>query len=198
VIGVIALGAAHKLMSDEKRQHILSAALGVFFKYGYKRVSMNEIAEAAGISRPGLYLHFSSKEEVFRAAILQFADGLIEEIKKGLPSQKTIEDKVLYAFEIWAVRRFDLTLKSPEAKEISESSYEFARETLDKSYEKLESVLASILKGQVKSSRNKKALSSEKMAHIFTSAVRGFKLVAKSATELRKLIQDLLGIILAA
>jgi TetR/AcrR family transcriptional regulator, regulator of autoinduction and epiphytic fitness len=70
----------NKPVSDEKRQHILSAALGVFFKYGYKRVSMNEIAEAAGISRPGLHLYFSSKEEVFRAAILHLADGLIAEV----------------------------------------------------------------------------------------------------------------------
>jgi AcrR family transcriptional regulator len=188
----------NKLVSDEKRRQILAAALAVFFNYGYKRVSMNEIAEAAGISRPGLYLHFSSKEEVFRAAILQFADGLIEEIANGLHSRKTIEGKLRYAFEVWTVQRFDLTLNSPEAKEISDSSYEFAREALDQSYEKLESVLASILKGHMKSTGNKKALSAEKMAHILTSAVRGFKLVAKSATELRKLIQDLLGIILAA
>ena len=187
----------NKLVSDEKRQPILAAALEVFFKYGYKRVSMNEIAEAAGISRPGLYLHFSSKEEVFRAAILQFADGLIEEIANGLHSRKTIEGKLRYAFEVWTVQRFDLTLNSPEAREISDSSYEFAREALDQSYEKLESVLASILKGHMKSTGNQKALSAEKMAHILTSAVRGFKLVAKSATELRKLIQDLLGIILA-
>jgi len=188
----------NKLVSDEKRQQILAAALEVFFKYGYKRVSMNEIAEAAGISRPGLYLHFSSKEEVFRAAIVQFADGLIEEIANGLHSRKTIEGKLRYVFEVWTVQRFDLTLNSPEAKEISDSSYEFAREALDQSYEKLESVLASILKGHMKFSGNKKALSAEKMAHILTSAVRGFKLVANSATELRKLIQDLLGIILAA
>jgi TetR/AcrR family transcriptional regulator of autoinduction and epiphytic fitness len=159
---------------------------------------MNEIAEAAGISRPGLYLYFSSKEEVFRAAILQFSDGLLEEITNGLQSRKTIEAKVRYAFEVWTVQRFDLTRKSPEAKEISDSSYEFAREALDDSYAKFESVLASILKGQVKSSGNKKALSAAKTAHILTSAVRGFKLVAKSGTELRKLIQDLLGFILAA
>jgi TetR/AcrR family transcriptional regulator, regulator of autoinduction and epiphytic fitness len=188
----------NKLVSDEKRRAIRSAALEVFFKYGYKRVSMNEIAEAAGISRPGLYLHFSSKEEVFRAALRQFADDLIEEIANGLPSQKTIEEKLRYAFEVWTVRRFDLTLNSPEAKEISDCSYEFARGTLDQSYQKLESVLASILKGQVKSSGNQKALSAEKKAHILASAVRGFKLVAKSATELRKLIEDLIGIILAA
>ena len=94
--------------------------------------------------------------------------------------------------------RFDLTLKSPEAKEISDSSYQFAQEALDQSYEKHESVLASILKGHVNCRGNKKALSAKKMAHILTGAVRGFKLVAKSATELRKLIRDLVVIILAA
>jgi TetR/AcrR family transcriptional regulator, regulator of autoinduction and epiphytic fitness len=187
-----------RLMNDEKRQQILAAALGVFFKYGYKRVSMNEIAAAAGISRPGLYLHFSSKEGVFKKAVLQFADGLIEEINKGLRSGKTIEEKVLYAFEVWTVQSFDLTRKSPEAKEISDSSYEFAREALDASYENFESVLASILKEQARSSGSKKRLSPERMAHILASAVRGFKLAAKSATELRKLIRDLVVIILAA
>jgi hypothetical protein len=46
---------------------------------------------------------------------------------------------------IWTVRRFDLTLNSPEAKEISDCSYEFARGTIDLSYQKFESVLAAIL-----------------------------------------------------
>jgi TetR/AcrR family transcriptional regulator of autoinduction and epiphytic fitness len=185
-------------MGDDKRRRILSAALEVFFKYGYKRVSMNEIAEAAGISRPGLYLHFKSKEEVFRAAVLQYSDGAIKEISEGIHSRKTLEDKILYAFEVWAVQRFDLSLKSPEAREISDSSYEFAREALEQSYAKFEAILAPILKGQVKHCGNKRAPSSEKLAHILASSVRGFKLVATSAAELRKLIQDLVGIVLAA
>jgi AcrR family transcriptional regulator len=144
------------------------------------------------------FVHFRSKEEVFKAAIVQFADGLIEEISKGIPSRQTIEGKIRYVFEVWIVQRFDLTLNSPEAEEISDSSYQFAQEALDQSYEKLESVLASILKGHVSCRGNNKALSAEKMAHILTGAVRGFKLVAKSATELRKLIRDLVVIILSA
>jgi hypothetical protein len=97
---------------------------------------------------------------------------------EGIHARKTIEDKVLYAFEVWTVQRFDLALKSPEAREISDSSYEFAREALAESYEKLESILAPILKGHVKFSGNKKAPSSERSAQILTSSVRGFKLVA--------------------
>jgi Bacterial regulatory proteins, tetR family len=44
----------------------------------------------------------------------------------------------------------------------------------------------------------KKRYLRQKWAHILTGAVRGFKLVAKSAIELRKLTRDLVVIILAA
>jgi AcrR family transcriptional regulator len=49
----------------------------VFGRYGYKRTSMNLIAEAAGMSRPALYQHFSGKSAVFRAVATDLADELI-------------------------------------------------------------------------------------------------------------------------
>ncbi|NHN34528.1 TetR/AcrR family transcriptional regulator [Paenibacillus agricola] len=108
----------NKFIDDKKKLHILSVALDMFFKYGYKRVSMNEIAEAAGISRAGLYLHFKSKEEVFNATILHYGDSLLEEIVAGLSSKKMPEDKILYAFEVWSINNFDQSLNSPEVKEM--------------------------------------------------------------------------------
>jgi AcrR family transcriptional regulator len=53
-------------MDLAKRDKILAAALDVFVRYGYKRVTMNDIAAAAGISRPALYLVFESKEDIFK------------------------------------------------------------------------------------------------------------------------------------
>ena len=52
-------------MSESKKSKILTAARAVFLRYGYKRISMNDIAEAAGVSRPALYLLFKNKEEIF-------------------------------------------------------------------------------------------------------------------------------------
>ena len=56
-------------MGTEKEQKVLNAAWSVFMKYGYKRVTMGDIAEAAGISRPALYLIYNKKEDVFRAVV---------------------------------------------------------------------------------------------------------------------------------
>ncbi|MBW2241079.1 MAG: TetR/AcrR family transcriptional regulator [Deltaproteobacteria bacterium] len=55
--------------SNSKRERIIDAALEKFSAYGYARTSMADIAEAAEMSRPALYLHFENKNEIFRAAL---------------------------------------------------------------------------------------------------------------------------------
>src|SRR5882762_962933 len=127
-------------MNDQKRLRILSAALDVFFKYGFKRVNMHDIAAAAGVSRPALYVYFKSKEEVFSAALIQHAHNIIEDINKGLESQKTAEDKILFVFELWSVRNFNLALKSSEAREFSDCSHDFARSAHEETYAMFESI----------------------------------------------------------
>ncbi|MCO6011254.1 TetR/AcrR family transcriptional regulator [Actinoallomurus purpureus] len=51
----------------EKREQVVAAALGVFGRYGYRRTSIDLIAQAARMSRPAVYQHFKNKEEIFRA-----------------------------------------------------------------------------------------------------------------------------------
>ncbi|MEV0403866.1 helix-turn-helix domain-containing protein [Actinoallomurus sp. NPDC050550] len=52
---------------EAKREQVVSAALGVFGRYGYRRTSMDLVAQAARMSRPAVYQHFKNKEEIFRA-----------------------------------------------------------------------------------------------------------------------------------
>jgi AcrR family transcriptional regulator len=51
------------------RDRILQAALTVFRRHGFRRSSIEETAEAAGLTRQALYHHFKSKEALFRAVI---------------------------------------------------------------------------------------------------------------------------------
>ena len=59
--------------TEQKKQWIVERAVDVFAKKGYKLVSMKDLVDAAEISRGGLYLYFSSVEEVF-LAVLEQAD----------------------------------------------------------------------------------------------------------------------------
>jgi AcrR family transcriptional regulator len=54
---------------DPKRSAVLAAALGVFGRYGFQKTSMEAVAKASAISRPGLYLLFPNKEQLYRATM---------------------------------------------------------------------------------------------------------------------------------
>jgi AcrR family transcriptional regulator len=54
-----------RLPAAERRQQLLDTALTTFARLGYHDASMNDIADAAGVTKPVLYQHFSSKRELF-------------------------------------------------------------------------------------------------------------------------------------
>jgi len=55
--------------SDQTRQRILDAAYGLFRRKGYARVSMDEIAAAAGLTKRTLYYHFESKDALLETVL---------------------------------------------------------------------------------------------------------------------------------
>ncbi|MEY3166216.1 MAG: hypothetical protein RLZZ343_19 [Actinomycetota bacterium] len=61
----------------ERREQLLSVALDVFAGEGYHQTSMNQIAEAAGITKPVLYQHFASKRELYLALIEEAGGRLL-------------------------------------------------------------------------------------------------------------------------
>ena len=53
-----------RLSAEDRRAAILDAALEVFAKHGYNGASIDEIAQAAGISKALIYEHFPSKKDL--------------------------------------------------------------------------------------------------------------------------------------
>jgi AcrR family transcriptional regulator len=183
-------------MDLAKRDRVLAAAIGVFLRYGYKRVTMNDIAEAAGISRPALYLVFDSKEEIFIGVYEHWVKGTLIEIESKLDQLNTPEEKLRTAFELWTVRPFERMRASSEAAELFECTFGFAQESLNQGYRSFEKILLPVLKSHPKFKSAKSKVSAEKTAHVLSGAVRGFKIVAKDAAEIRSLIKELLILLL--
>jgi AcrR family transcriptional regulator len=179
-------------MDIKKRDAVLSAARNVFLRHGYKRVTMNDIAEAAGISRPALYLVFSSKEEIFKGVYEHFVKETLAEIESKIAPLKSPDEKLRAAFELWTVRPFEMMLGSSEVAELLECTYGFAQDSVKQGYRSFEKILIPILKSHSLFQTSKTKISAEKMAHVLSSSVRGFKIAAKDAAGLRSLIKDLL------
>lgn len=56
---------------EERRAEILAAAIGLFAKDGFADTSVSAVAKAAGVSHGTIFLYFPTKEDLFRAAVLE-------------------------------------------------------------------------------------------------------------------------------
>lgn len=184
-------------MREAKKAKVLEAAEAVFLRYGFRRVTMGDIATAAGISRPALYLHFCNKENLFQEVLRTFAGQSLSDLREGLSTRPSPEAQLRFAFEIWAVRPFGLLTATPDAKELIDCGFEFAREAIEQGSRAFEAEVAAIL-APLCAAAASEAAAPETIARILTRAVHGFKQTATSVEELRALIDGLLSMVLAS
>ena len=96
---------AVRVTGSDRRELVLESALVTFARFGYRKTSMDEIARAANISRPGLYLYFRSKDEVFRAAVAQALERDIAAAEEALgETGPPLSDRLVAAFDHWTGR----------------------------------------------------------------------------------------------
>lgn len=75
--------------ADERRKNIIREAASLFERTGYFNTSMNDIAEAVGLSKSTLYYYMSSKEEILYLIHEEFLDHLASLHKSRLNTRMT-------------------------------------------------------------------------------------------------------------
>ena len=65
-----------RLPAAERRRQLLDVALHSFAQRGFHDTSMNDVAEAAGVTKPVLYQHFASKKALYRELVDDLGAGL--------------------------------------------------------------------------------------------------------------------------
>ena len=86
-----------------RRESVLESALVTFARFGYRKASMDEVARAAHISRPGLYFLFASKEALFRAAVTRSLERDIATVEQVLvDTDRPLPERLLDSFDRWA------------------------------------------------------------------------------------------------
>jgi AcrR family transcriptional regulator len=77
---------AARLPAPRRRRQLLDVALEVFGESGYHQVSMDAVAEAAGVTKPVLYQHFASKRELYLELLTDVGEQLREEVVSATSS----------------------------------------------------------------------------------------------------------------
>lgn len=103
-------GTVAKIGRGGSREAIVEAAARLFLDHGFGSVSMDELAEAAGVARRTLYNQFVSKEDIFREMLHRVSRQLEDAFPPGIETQGDAEHVLRLAAQmIFSCTRIRIT-----------------------------------------------------------------------------------------
>ncbi|MFZ9629292.1 MAG: TetR/AcrR family transcriptional regulator [Ilumatobacteraceae bacterium] len=102
-----------RLTASARREQILDVAVRVFAQHGFHSTSMNDVAEAVGVTKPVLYQHFDSKQQLYQALLEEAGTRLraaIAAAVDGATSGKQQTERGFRAYFRWVADDHDAFL----------------------------------------------------------------------------------------
>jgi len=145
--------AAPRIMpdKDEIRSSIVNVARQIFSRFGFRKTTMDEIAQASRKGKSSIYYYFSSKEDIFQAVVEKEASLLNHELSEAVAAVDDPREKL----KVYVLVRMRTLKKMANFYDAIRSEYlshlEFV-ETIRKKYDRTEiSLIEGILKQGVAS-----------------------------------------------
>ncbi|CBL44692.1 Transcriptional regulator [gamma proteobacterium HdN1] len=94
---------AEKPKVMDTRTRIMEAALVCVQRWGIEKVTLNEIAQEAGVTRPTVYSHFGSRDEIVQVALMQygmvFSEKLLRHVSRFPTAQQRVVETMVFALK---------------------------------------------------------------------------------------------------
>src|SRR6266853_2890985 len=167
-----------KEIRSPKPNAIMLAALELFTRYGYRKTSIDDIAQAAQVAKRTVYLHFENKAAVF-LAILQYLEG---QVRQRCVAAESIDgaavDRLTALLDAYFGMAFELFSKSAHMPELEETFSKLARARIGNLNTEYEARLARFLRSLEKAGEIKgppRGLTVGQLIHIVVRAAEGAK-----------------------
>jgi AcrR family transcriptional regulator len=190
-----------KSPKEAKREVVFETAADVFAQYGFRRTAMNDIAKAAGISRPALYLMFENKEDLFRGVVLFRQSQGIDKAISILAGTGSIAERFNTSIIAFEKVFYEPVAQSPHGAELMDASISIAADLMKKGQDRLEKSLARALEEAISSKEVEfTGMSMTPLAFtcLLMSSISGLKKHATSTKGLRRQISEVTGIFFKA
>jgi AcrR family transcriptional regulator len=118
------------LPPEQVREQLIDAAEACFERYGITKITMDDIARAANVSRPAIYRHFGDRDGLIMAVVFRRAEALIERGREFIAQQPTLAaalvEGTLFLVEGTRQDPFVRLLVSPEHMGMSEAAVDLS------------------------------------------------------------------------
>ncbi|QWC84518.1 TetR/AcrR family transcriptional regulator [Nocardioidaceae bacterium] len=101
-----------RLTHDQRAAQLLEIAGTLFTSHGYENVSIEDIARAAGVTRPVIYQHYGSKDGIYLACVEQVSAEFMDQLT--VAREEAGGDLVAF-IELGTSVLFDLLVEHPGA-----------------------------------------------------------------------------------
>lgn len=182
-------------MTEDRKSHILNASVAAFARHGFRKTSLEDVAKEAGISRQGLYLHYSSKEELFSATIHHALSRQLAAAEQAL-AQKPFGLALITACDEWAGTH--IGMGTSDADDLAASSSNLAGAMLHQFTTRFEALLAdAIASSPLMVSLAQSSLTAERVAKTIHFLITGIKTGSRTREEFRQSLTASLSVVLA-
>jgi len=196
-LSMINLGRGHPPSGLAKRA-IRDAAAALFAEKGFTATSTREICEGAGVTKPVLYYHFGSKEELYETLVQEAFNEYQREVRRASRRGRTTREKLIetlrgmLAFARRHRNEYRLAVRMVVAPERESPAIDFIE--MSRADERLltEILREGVRKGEVKGKPQQIASA---IAGVAFSCVMGFLLTGRPALN-RKLARDTINLLM--
>ena len=95
---VVVKKSSTRMRSEDRRRQLLDVACDVFADRGFSATIMDDVAFAAGVTKPVLYQHFDSKRALFISVLEDCGERLIGSIVDATRSGETLREQMVAGF----------------------------------------------------------------------------------------------------
>lgn len=85
--------------TDPKRAQVFEATFALVQRYGFSRITMDDIAKECGMSRPALYQFFRNKQEIYRSITRHMMDASLKLMSVELAGDGPLEGRLFRAIK---------------------------------------------------------------------------------------------------
>ena len=124
---------------------IVEAAIGVFVRYGAKKTTMADIAEAAGVSRQTVYASFGDKDGIIVACIRHVSEASLAAIRARLGGCGTLGERLDVYFEETVVKSFEMLQEAGDPEDLISGHNEAGRAAIEEAHARQAALIAELL-----------------------------------------------------
>ena len=171
------------------KKKIVSQSIQLFLQYGYKSVTMDDIAKHMGVSKKTIYVHFPTKDELVEQSAVNHLDGIIKKINV---ISKQSKDPIIELYQIKkeALNHLSSEKNSPQyqLQKYYPSLYSKLKE---KEFSALSGLFSNSIQEGIQTGIFRKDIDVDFVVRIFFNGIRGITNIKLFPIEIYK-IEDLL------